>query len=507
MSAPFILAHDLGTTGNKATLFDAQGNAVEAILKTYGTDHPRPNWVEQNPDDWREAVFESTQTLISKSHIDPGQIAVVSFSGHMQGAVFVDQQGAPLRSAIIWADQRATEQAAYISEVCGAENVYRRTGQRVSAAYSAAKVLWVKQHQPEIFAQTCKVLQAKDYAAFLLTGEFATDYSDASGTQMFNLERRCWDDELLQALGLSAELFPRAQPSTTVVGQVSAAAATATGLLAGTPVVIGGGDGACATVGAGSVREGEAYTCIGSSSWISLTTARPIFDPKRRTFTFAHLDPELYMPIGTMQAAGGARDWALRCLREDDEQADTLMNQVPAGAEGLLFLPYLLGERSPHWNPKARGSWIGLSMSHHRGHLLRAVLEGVAFNLKMILDLLVSQGVKVEAMRLIGGGARSSLWRQIVADIYQLPLLRPQLDTEATALGAAVAGGIGVGIFDDFKVVHKLIPAIAAETPDAAHQAVYSKLYKLFQQSYDALEPVYERLADLADAPRKKRRI
>jgi len=333
----------------------------------------------------------------------------------------------------------------------------------------------------------------------LLTGVFATDYSDASGTQLFNLERRCWDEDLLQRWGLAPELFPEVHPATHVIGRLTRSAAAASGLIEGTPVVVGGGDGACAAVGAGSVREGDAYTYIGSSAWIALTTQHPILDPQQRTFTFAHLDPNRYMPIGTMQSAGGARDWALKMVQASDEQAEALVASVPAGSGGLLFLPYLLGERSPHWNPRARGAFVGLSITHGRGHLVRAVLEGVAMNLKLILDLLLDQGVKVSSMRLIGGGARSAVWRQILADVYQRPLLRPGLETEATALGAAVAGGIGVGVFKDFSVVDTLIPLSEAERPNAAHREHYTALYALFQKSYQQLEPVCERLSAWAE--------
>lgn len=496
---PYILAHDLGTTGNKATLFDAAGAMVASTVETYATAYPHLNWAEQDPADWQRAVLNSTRALLARSSIQAGQVAAISFSGHMQGAVFVDRAGVPLRPAIIWADQRATAQADLICRLCGEEAVYRRTGHRVSPAYTAAKLLWVKEHQPEIYRQTYKVLQAKDYAVFLLTGTFATDYSDASGTQVFDLQERRWCDDVLQTLGLRASLFPNAHPSTTVVGTLTDEAAAATGLVVGTPVVIGGGDGACATVGAGSVREGDAYNYIGSSSWIALTTRRPIFDPQRRTFTFAHLDPDLYFPIGTMQAAGGARDWLLRILGDEDDGLTDAAAEVPPGSQGLLFLPYLLGERSPHWNPRARAAFVGLAMPHGRAELARAVLEGVAFNLKLILDTLVSQGVKVDAMRLIGGGARSAVWRQILADVYNLPILRLSLDAEATALGAAIAGGIGAGIFPDFDVVRDIIPVTPAEQPDPARHAHYQTLYKLFQQTYAALEPIYERLAMLPD--------
>ncbi|MCL4507217.1 MAG: xylulokinase [Chloroflexi bacterium] len=503
-SATYILAHDLGTTGDKATLIDPDGRPVATAYEGYGTAYPHPNWAEQDAADWERALAVCTQRLLAQSAIAPGRIAAVSFSGHMQGALVVDRQGAPLRPAIIWADQRATLQAERMA-IAGAERVYHLSGHRVSPAYTAAKVMWIKDNQPEIYRRSRYVMQPKDYAAWLLTGVFATDYSDASGTQVFDLRERRWSEELLGAFELRREIFPPAHPSTAVIGRVTPRAAQVTGLLAGTPVVIGGGDGACATVGAAVIRAGDAYTYIGSSSWLALSTSEPIFDPQQRIMNFAALDPALYFSLGNMQAAGGAFDWLERLLRDegapDSRHAalDALAAQAPPGANGVLCLPYLLGERSPHWNPHARAAFVGLSMSHGRAEMIRAVLEGVAFNMRWILDVLRSLvgpgGIK--AMRVIGGGMRSALWRQILADVYGVALSRPQLDSAATSLGAAIAGGIGVGLFPDFSVVERLIPVAPAESPDPQRAAIYERMYPLFQQTYMALKPVFDGLVAL----------
>jgi xylulokinase len=501
----YILAHDLGTTGNKATLFDAiSGTAVATAFEAYDTAYPRAAWAEQDAVDWWRAVRESTQELLSTSNIAPGDIAVVSFSGMMNGALAVDAMGVPLRSAIIWADQRATAEAEFLAQCCGMEQVYRRTGHRPSASYTAAKMLWIQRHQPEVYARTHRFLQAKDYVAYQMSGAFATDYSDASGTNLFDLDRREWAVDMMEAVGLDPHRLPPAHPSHTVIGQVTAQAAAKTGLLAGTPVVIGGGDGACATVGAGSVYPGDAYNYVGSSSWIAVTAEEPLYDPHMRTFTFVHLDPELYFPTGTTQCAGGSYDWLERLLRGEAEtrlydEMSAAAASVAPGAEGLLFLPYLIGERSPHWNPLARGAFVGLTMSHGRAEVARAVLEGVAFNLRMILDAFLEQGAAITAMRLIGGGARSALWRQILADVYGLPILRPALLAEATSLGAAIAGGVGVGLFPDFRVAHEFVKVEEAEQPDPTRQRRYAALHDLFQHTYTALEPIFEQLATLPE--------
>jgi xylulokinase len=499
---PYILAHDLGTTGNKATLFAAEsGEAVATVFEGYGTTYAQPNWAEQDPADWQRALYQGTRRLLAKAAVAPAAIAAISFSGQMQGAVLVDVAGRPLRPAVIWADQRATAQAERIRQVCGAEAIYRLTGHRVSPAYTAAKVLWIKEHQPEVYRRAHRVLQAKDYAAFLLTGRFATDHSDASGTQVFDLAGRAWAGDVLDALGLERHLWPEAQPSTTVIGRVTAEAASASGLVAGTPVVIGGGDGACATVGAAAVQAGDVYTYIGSSAWIAVTMREPIIDPQQRIFNFAHLAPGYCFGVGTMQAAGGAYNWLAQILQGEatlralDAQAAT----APVGAGGVLFLPYLLGERSPYWNPLARGAFVGLSMSHGRAEVARAVLEGVAMNLGLILDILREQGVQADAMRLIGGGARSSLWRQIVADVYGLPILLPALSAEATSLGAAIAGGVGVGLFPSFDIAKQFIPAAEAEQPEPARGRRYRALKALFCEAYAALEPVFGQLASMRE--------
>jgi xylulokinase len=497
-----ILAHDLGTTGNKASLFDPEGRLLAGAFCGYDTDYPRPGWAEQNPADWWRAVQESTRRLLADSGRRAGEIAVVSFSGQMMGCLPVDKAGVPLRSAIIWADQRAEDEAAYIAERVGRDQVYAITGHRVSSNYSAAKILWLRNHQPDLFARTHRVLQAKDYVAYRLTGAYATDYSDASGTNLFDLRARRWSETMLQALELDPSLLPDALPSHTVIGAVTHESAQATGLAAGTPVVIGGGDGACATAGAGVVNPADAYNYIGSSSWISFVSREPLYDPAQRTFTFAHLDPEYLFPTGTMQCAGGSYDWLERVLRgAGDERLYARLDEMAAGvepgAQGLFFLPYLIGERSPHWNPQARGAFVGLSMAHGRAEMARATLEGVAFNLRIILDAFREQGAPITALRLIGGGARSALWRQILADVFGLPVLRARLAVEATALGAAVAGGVGVGLFDGYSVAGRLVQVEPGEEPRAEVSARYQDLYSVFTEMYEALVPVYRRIAAL----------
>ncbi len=509
MTGRFILAHDLGTTGDKASLYDAEGHVQASTLFGYGTEYPQVNWVEQNPEDWWGAVCVSTQRLLQTAQVDTEDIACIVFSGQMMGCVAVDRQARPLRPAIIWADMRGVAEAQSLLDRIGAEEVYRITGHRASASSSGAKILWIRNHQPGIFKQAYKFLHAKDFIVARLTGNFVTDYSDASAMNLYDLRARDWSGPILEAIGLDTTRLPELHSSTDVVGQVSKMVAHQVGLAAGTPVVIGGGDGCCAAVGAGVVSEGSAYNYLGSSSWIGVATQAPVFDPTMRTFTFAHLVPGMFSPTGAMQAAGGSYQWLRDTVALPEKEAaaehkqspyelmNLLAEQSPAGANGLLFLPYLLGERSPRWNPNARGAFIGLTMKHNRADLIRATLEGVTFNLRVILEAFEAQGAKIKAVRVIGGGARGRVWRQIMADIYGKPILLPALLEEATSLGAALAGGVGVGLFKDFTIAERLTPIVDTVMPNPEVKARYDWMYSRFNQAYDALVPVYDALAEL----------
>jgi xylulokinase len=515
MEKDLILAHDLGTTGNKATLFSAQGELVASSFHAYETFYPYIGWAEQDPEDWWEAFRVTTAKIIRESKVDPARIAGISFSGQMMGCLPVDRSGKPLRKAIIWADQRGIEEATLLSDRIGEEKVYQITGHRISPTYSLEKLLWVRRNEKEIFKKTYKVLHAKDFLRLRLTGKFSTDYSDASSMNVFDINKKEWSYEILDAVELSVDILPEPLPSIAIAGEVSREIADELGLLHGTPIIVGGGDGPCAAVGAGVVAEGDAYNYIGSSSWIALATPRPIYDPERRTFNFYHLDPDMLMPTGTMQSAGASYQWLRNnfCNQEVTEAARLgmspyeLMNREaaksPPGARGLLFLPYLMGERSPHWNPSARGVFLGLTLTHHRADMIRAVLEGVSFNLRIILDAFVRQGIEIPVIRLIGGGAKGALWRQILADILNRPVEKLELLEEATSLGAAVAGGVGTGLFKNFKVAQKIVRIAETHYPDQKVRNIYEREYEIFQETYKALIPIYGKLHSLAEKEMK----
>jgi xylulokinase len=496
----YVLAHDVGTTGNKATLFDEEGALVASAFAPYETLYPHAGWAEQRPDDWWRSLCLSGRRLLHDAGVGPTEVACVAFSGQMMGAVAVDDHANPIRNAIIWADQRAVSQVERVAQRVDPRHVYIVTGHRLSPSYSAAKILWLKEAEPQSYEAAHRFLQAKDFLAAKLTGAFVTDRSDASGTNVYDLERGTWSDELVEAFELEPEKLPHIRDSTDVVGEVRESVAEETGLRAGTTVVIGGGDGSCAAVGAGVIREGLAYNYIGSSSWIALATPKPILDPEMRTFTWAHLVPAMFSPCGTMQAAGASYQFARDQLAEHEKvvaerlgiSAYDLMNdgvlQSPPGARGLLFLPYLLGERSPRWNPHARGAFIGLTGRHRQPDLLRAVLEGITLNLRVILEAFARQGAAIEKLRVIGGGARGAAWNQIMADIFGIPVQRLALLEEATSMGAGVAGGIGVGIWKDFSKVDEMVEVATEARPRPEFRALYDKLSELFDSAYTALE-------------------
>lgn len=500
-----ILAHDLGTTGNKSTLYDPEGRLLASAFSPYQTHHLGGNRIEQDPHDWWQAIVDCSRRVLTA--VSPSDIACIAFSGQMMGCVAIDGGGRVLRPAIIWADQRATDQARLLTDRVGPDRVYEITGHRIGPSCSIEKIMWVRDHEPDTFAQTHCFLQAKDYVVMRMTGARVTDYSDASGTNAFDLRTRDWSAQILDAVEIDRELLPEPHASTDIVGEVLPGPARECGLQEGTPVVIGGGDGSCAAVGAGSVREGSAYNYIGSSSWIALTTKEPFFHPEHRTVTFAHLVPDLYMPAGTTQAAGACYQWFRNMLCAEEMRAAEAQNinvyeflnavaaTITAGCEGLIFLPYLMGERSPHWNPHARGAFIGITPSHTKAHLGRAVLEGVALNLRLVLDLFRDHGARIGDMRVIGGGAKGELWRQILADAYGLPVSLPAHPEEATSIGAAVAGGVGVGLFHDFSVAEQIACITATHHPNPETQAIYQRLLPTFRSAYEGLTATFDQLA------------
>lgn len=493
-----LIAHDLGTTGNKASLHEDDGRLIGSVTVPYPTRFAAGGVAEQDPGDWWEAVATATRSLLAQHGVVPAAVRGVAASGQMMGVVLLDAEYRPVRPSIIWADRRSTRQCDALTERVGAQRAYHTLGHRLNPTYSLTKLMWVRDHEPDVFAAVRHVCLAKDYVVFRLTGRLATDPSDASSTNAYDQTRGTWSTEILTAAEIDPALLPEIVPSTTVVGNLTARAADATGLLPGTPVVMGGGDGPLAAVGAGVVSEEDgAYCYLGSSSWVSLAAQRPLHDPAMRTMTFDHVVPGHYVPTATMQAGGASLQWITEIL-EPGEAGDRFRRLVAAAQtataaeDGLYFLPHLLGERSPYWNPEAAGAFLGIGRHHHREHLTRAVLEGVAFNLLTCVGAFRENGAQVGRVDAIGGGAASDVWLQILADVWGCPVRRRSIVEEANSLGAAVTAAVGLGLVDSFGVVRGLSEVTAEFTPDLGRHAAYQERHAVFLDAYRRLEPWFE---------------
>lgn len=504
----YLLAHDLGTSGNKATLFSEKGVLIKSAFCPYDAHYFNNTWVEENAEDWWSAFCTTTRSLIENSGIQPSRIASVSFSGQMLGCLCVDKNGTPLRPSIIWADQRAVAQVRQIEEHISQWDFYHITGHRNTASYGMQKLMWIRDNEPEIYEQTYKTLNAKDYIIFKLTGNFYTDYSDGNSNGCYDILNWKWSEELISYAGLDPEKFPELKPSTFTAGHITPAAARETGLAEGTPVIMGGGDGVAANVGAGSVSPGKTYCCLGTSAWITTTSEQPVFDQKMRTVTWAHMVPGLYAPNGTMQYAAGSYNWIKNTICRMEcydaslngtspyDYMNKEIEQSPAGANGILFLPYLLGERAPRWDVNAKGAFLGLKPENTRNDLLRSVLEGVTMNLALILDILKIH-VPIDEIMVLGGGAKGSVWRQIMADVFNTPITVPALLDEAGSMGAAITAGVGAGLFKDFSVAESFINIRESHMPIPENHAVYQQVKELFDDCYYALKPVCEKMSSL----------
>ena len=495
----YLIAHDLGTSGNKATLFSTDGRLVRAETYAYATRYPGGGRAEQDPRDWWDAVRLTTRRLLAG--IDKRDVLAVSFSGQMMGCLCVDKYGLPLRDCLIWADTRSIAEEDYLKERLGARRIYEITGQLANAGGQLEKLMWLRKNEPEVYKNTYKTLTAKDYIVFRMTGQFLTDHTDASETSAFDLNAFKWSEEMVEAAGIEMSMLPDARPSIHVVCEGGKGAAEECGLSEKTLVVLGGGDGACASVGAGSVVEGRTYNCLGSSSWVATTSKKLVLDPEMRTFNYGHLMPGYVCPCGTMQAAGASYEWMKNALCGEEallegnvyDRINREIGASPAGSNGLYYLPYLLGERSPRWNPRARGAFVGLTMEHTHADMLRSVVEGVGFNLRIILDVLRGY-YEISSISVLGGLAKSEAVCRILADIYGTEIVPLSHPDEATSIGAAVCAGVGIGIYKDFSAVESFISAAASYAPDTRSHALYDNMLPIFDRAYEALVPIFEEL-------------
>ena len=474
---------------------DASGNVVASGTEEHQPfASPQPGWAEQDPRDWWRACGTAVKKALQKSAIRAEGIPCIGFSGQMHGAVLLDAQGEVVRPALIWCDQRTEKQSRELSEIFGVDRLIQLTCNPPLTNFTLTKILWVRENEPQLWSRVRHIMLPKDYVRFRLTGDRAIDVADASGTLLLDVAKRAWSAEVLAGTGLEKTFLPALYESAEICGKLSAEGADATGLKIGTPVVAGAGDQAAGAVGMGIVRAGVVSATIGTSGVVFAATDRPAMDPQGRLHTFCHAAPNRWHLMGVTQAAGLSLRWLrdqLGVPSEGYEELTAEAAQVPAGAGGVLWAPYLMGERTPHLDPDVRGALVGLAASHHRGHMVRAVMEGVAFSLRETLTIFDELNVPVSSIRLGGGGARSPLWRQIQADVYGRPVETVVVD-EGAAFGAAVLAGIGAGIWRDVdEASDSLIRTTVAACPDPQSAVLMDEQYAAYRRLYPALRMLY----------------
>lgn len=491
-----VLGIDVSTTATKAVLVDGTGMVRGIGVAEYGFTVPRPLWSEQDPALWWGAAVMAIRSVLSSTGIGGADVAAIGLTGQMHGAVLLDAAGEVLRPAILWNDQRTGAECDAIRTALGPERLVEITGNDALTGFTAPKLVWVRDHEPEVWRRVAHVLLPKDYVRLQLTGEYAIDKADGAGTLLFDLAARDWSPEVLAALGIDPAWMPATREGPEVTGTVTAAAAAATGLRAGTPVVAGGGDQSANAVGVGAVAPGTVALSLGTSGVVFATTDRPLYEPHGRVHAFCHAVPGRWHMMSVMLSAAGSLRWFRDALAPGESFDDlvTPAAEVPAGSDGLWFLPYLSGERSPHPDPLARGAFVGLTLRHDRRHLTRAVLEGVAFGLRDGLDLMTAAGMpSPEMIRASGGGTASPLWRQILADVLGAEIATVST-SEGAAYGAAVLAAVGAGWFAS---VDGATNALVVATPAAApgpNAPLYAEAHALYRDLYPALAPLFPRM-------------
>lgn len=500
---------DIGTSAVKCIVVDEQGTVKGSLSVEYPLLQPHPGWAEQHPEDWWEGSAACISALLAKTALTGEDVAAVGLSGQMHGSVFLDEAHRVIRPALLWCDQRTGTQAADIERAVGLERLGRLTGNRALTGFTAPKVLWLRDEEPNNYARVRHLLLPKDYVRLQLTGELGMDVADASGTLLLDVEKRRWSKDVTEALGIPFEWLPPLYESSDVAGRVTGDAAARTGLAAGTPVVAGGGDQACGAVGVGVVRSGIASVALGTSGVVFVHDDAYTTDAAYRLHSFCHGVPGKWHRMGVMLAAGGSFQWwrnhfaheeLTRAAAEGRDAYDLLTSAAlaaPLGSEGLLFLPYLTGERTPHPDPQARGGFIGLNLRHKKAHLTRAVIEGITFGLRDSFELIRASGVEVNELRLNGGGARSPFWRQLIADVFGIPVVTVN-STDGPAYGAAVMAASGVTGRSVPELCDAWIRIVTREEPITANSAAYEPYYETYRSLYPALQAAMHKLSGLA---------
>jgi xylulokinase len=495
--AGLVIGLDVSTTATKAVLVDPAGTVRGIGVAEYGYDTPHPLWSEQDPASWWRGTREAVASVLAAAGVSGEAVVGIGLTGQMHGAVLLDAAGEVLRPAILWNDQRTAAECDEIRSLIGRERLVELTGNDALTGLTAPKLLWVRRHEPDVWARLAHVLLPKDHVRLQLTGEYAMDKADGSGTLLFDLAARDWSTEVLAALGLDRAWFPASHEGPELTGRLTDAAASVLGLPPGTPVVAGGGDQSANAVGVGAVQPGSVALSLGTSGVVFAPTSAPLFDPAGRVHAFCHAVPGRWHLMSVMLSAAGSLRWFRDALAPGVGWDELLApaGSVAAGSDGLFFMPYLTGERSPHPDPLARGGFVGLTVAHGAAHLTRAVLEGVAYGLRDGMELMVAAGMeRPRAVRASGGGTASALWRQILADVLEVELLRVST-TEGAAYGAALLAGTGIGWWESVDAACEAavsVEPVAAPGPDAPR---YAEGYAVYRDLYPALRELFPRMA------------
>lgn len=493
----YLLGLDIGTSGTKTALFDEYGKTISTATFGYGLYQPKTGWAEQNPEDWWNACVKGINAVIEKSQVEPNSIKGIGLSGQMHGLVLIDKNNEVIRNSIIWCDQRTEEQCDYITNTIGKEKLINITGNPALTGFTLSKLLWVRDNEPENYNKIFKVLLPKDYIRFKLTNIFATEVSDASGMQMLDINTRNWSDELLKCLNIDKSILADVYESTIVSGYVTKEASEITGLAPMTPVVGGAGDQAAGAVGSGIVKEGVISTVIGTSGVVFASTDEPKFDKYGRIHTLCHSIPGKWHVMGVTQGAGLSLNWFKKtfCKKEMEECEISKINiydylserasKSKPGANGVVYLPYLMGERTPHLDSNIKGAFLGITLDNNHDDFVRSILEGVSYSLKNCLDIIEEMNINIDDIRISGGGAESKVWRQILADVLNNELTTVKA-SEGPALGVAILAGVGVGIYDSVEeACEKIISGSKDKVyPNNDLLETYKETYKIYNSGY-----------------------
>ncbi|MEX1294901.1 MAG: xylulokinase [Candidatus Limnocylindrales bacterium] len=499
MSASLVLGLDVSTTATKAILLDRDGTVLATAAAEYPFETPRPLWAEQDPALWWDAAQTTIRQVLAEAGVTGDDVAAVGAGGQMHGMVLLDEADEVVRPAILWNDGRTAAQSDAIREAVGRERLIEITGNDALTSYTATKLLWVRDQEPEHWARARHLLLPKDYVRFRLTGEHALDVNDGAGTLLFDIRTRTWSPEVVEAIGLDLSMLPRTVEGPEVVGAVTAQAAAATGLRAGTPVVGGSGDQAANAVGLGAVVPGIAAMSVGTSGVVFVPTSSPAFEKDGRLSAFCHAVPGTWHFMGVTLSAAGSLKWLRDELAPQAgwDELTALAAGVPPGAEGLIFLPYLSGERTPYADPLARGAFIGLTVRHRLGHVVRAVLEGVAFSLRDVFELVSATAPEpLRELRASGGGTNSALWRQIIADVLAAPIVRTRT-AEGVATGGAILAAVAAGWFESVGDACEAMVALTDTTEPGDEAGAYDRAYAVYRSLYPKLQDTFAQLAEV----------